>query len=119
MNNTTNLAKTGVDIVENIFDEAEIEAILCLISEKHPPSHFALRCLLLTIPTLQEKLWNEKFISLLHSFSPDYQLVRAIYVDKQVFLTTFFPKNTNPPKKFRFTPQFVRFTAAFFHNKKR
>ncbi|MFN0200147.1 MAG: phytanoyl-CoA dioxygenase family protein [Bacteroidia bacterium] len=75
---------TGFAIVENVFDEVEIEAMLQLISEKYPPaqSHFALRCLLLTIPTLQEKLWNDKFISLLHSFSPDYQLVRAIYFDK-------------------------------------
>jgi ectoine hydroxylase-related dioxygenase (phytanoyl-CoA dioxygenase family) len=84
------LSENGFSIVENIYVEAEIEAILSLINteskdnwrfRKHKDL-FAIRCFLKEIPALNALIFNENLRQIMHNLNPKYRVVKSIYFDK-------------------------------------
>jgi ectoine hydroxylase-related dioxygenase (phytanoyl-CoA dioxygenase family) len=84
------LAENGFSIVENIYSENEIDAILGVIENESADNWhfrknndlFAIRCFLKEIPTLNALIFNENLRQIIHNLSPKYQAVKSIYFDK-------------------------------------
>jgi ectoine hydroxylase-related dioxygenase (phytanoyl-CoA dioxygenase family) len=90
MTNQNQLSENGFSIVENIYSEKEIEAILNVIDTESKDNWrfrknkdlFAIRCFLKEIPTLNALIFNENLRQIIHNLNPKYRVVKSIYFDK-------------------------------------
>jgi Phytanoyl-CoA dioxygenase (PhyH) len=90
MTHQNQLSENGFSIVENIYSEKEIEAILNVIDTESKDNWrfrknkdlFAIRCFLKEIPTLNALIFNENLRQMLHNLNPKYRAVKSIYFDK-------------------------------------
>jgi hypothetical protein len=84
------LSENGFSIVENIYSENEIDAILNIIEKESTDNWrfrknndlFAIRCFLKEIPTLNTLIFNENLRQIIHNLNPKYRAVKSIYFDK-------------------------------------
>ena len=96
MNTKSFFSEFGFDIFSNIYSKEEIGKISnCIEETNHSGSSFtksqdvfAIRQLLINVPTLGQYLFNEKLKKLIADFTgPKYFLSKAVYFDK--------PSNSN------------------------
>lgn len=95
MDKKQELTETGFTVIENIYNNEEIEQMITVIVEadEKGKSHketfrkssdlFAIRQLLKEVPQLLSTVFNNKLRTIIHQhLGPDYFVVKSIYFDK-------------------------------------
>lgn len=76
------LTNDGFEIIEGIYAEKEIAAILQVLEEKQVVKQFGVRAFLKSNPELNSLVFNENLLKIISNISKKAQLIKSIYFDK-------------------------------------
>ncbi len=85
------LEKLGFSMIENVFSADELDALATAIHSADQQNEafrrtddlFAIRAVLQTIPNINNIIWNDALVDIIHTvLGPDYFVVKSIYFDK-------------------------------------